>query len=83
MVMMVSNFRDDVADFVFAELGIPLCLTLPVDDVIEVVTELRESFVTLLFMNDMSDQLFERNVNLVDELLGELTSGKFDHLEFR
>lgn len=80
--MRVSNLRRELTDFVWDELGVPVGVTLEVDDVIEMLNELRDNYVTLLFMDVMGDREFERKMDLSKELLDDLESGTFDYLEF-
>lgn len=80
--MRVSNLRRELTDFVWDEFVVQVGVTLEVDDAIEIVNAMRDNYVMLLFMNEMGDREFERKMDLSKELLDELDSGTFDHLEF-
>lgn len=80
--MRVSNLSRELTDFVWDEFVVQVGVTLEVDDAIEIVNAMRDNYVMLLFMNEMGDREFERKMDLSKELLDELESGTFDHLEF-
>ena len=80
--MRVSNLRRELTDFVWDEFVVQVGVTLEVDDAIEIVNAIRDNYVMLLFMNEMGDREFERKMDLSKELLDELESGTFGHLEF-
>lgn len=80
--MRVSNLSRELTDFVWDEFVVQVGVTLEVDDAIEIVNAMRDNYVMLFFMNEMGDREFERKMDLSKELLDELESGTFDHLEF-